>query len=280
MALGPADLVLCAGTLQKASLVERAAAAVAGGFRGLSLFASDYRRARADGLSDADLRALLADHALEIAELDPLITWLPGAVSAIPLFDATEDEFYAIRDAIGARSINAIVFTPEPVPDAELAESFAALCERSAAHEMLVHLEFMPWTQVANALDAWDVVRRAGHPNGGIMLDTWHHFRGGVSDADLAAKVPTERIFAVQLDDAPAEPERDVIAETLKRRRLPGDGDIDLPRILRMLRAGGSPAPLGVEVFSEALFDLAPDEVARRCGEATRTVVRASLSSG
>jgi len=276
MALGPGDLVLCAGTLQNATLRERVTAAVAGGFRGLSLFASDYRRAREDGLSDADIRALLDDHGLEIAELDPLITWLPGAVSAIPLFDASEDEFYAIRDAIGARSINAIVFTPEPVEDAALAAAFAALCERGAAHEMLVHLEFMPWTQVASAVDAWDVVRRAGHPNGGIMLDTWHHFRGSVSDAELAAKVPTERIFAVQLDDAPAEAEEDVIAETLNRRRLPGDGDIDLPAILRMLREGGSPAPLGVEVFSEALFALPPSEVAARCGAATRAALEAS----
>jgi sugar phosphate isomerase/epimerase len=279
MALGPADLVLCAGTLQNASLRERIDAAVAGGFRGLSLFASDYRRARAEGSSDADIRALLVDHDLEIAELDPLITWLPGTSSAaIPMFDATEDEFYAIRDAIGARSINAIVFAPKPVADDELSDAFGALCERGAAHEMLVHLEFMPWTQISNALEAWEVVRCAGHSNGGIMLDTWHHFRGSLSDDDLATKVPTERIFAVQLDDAPAEAEADVIAETLNRRRLPGDGDIDLPRILRMLREGGSPAPLGVEVFAEELFEQDPNEVARRCGDATRVAIAASTA--
>lgn len=277
MALAAGDLVLCAGTLQNASLRERVDAAVAGGFRGLSLFASDYRRARKDGLSDADIRTLLADNALEIAELDPLITWLPGAVGGIPLFDASEDEFYAIRDAIGARSINAIVFTPDPVPEAALADSFAALCERGAAHGMLVHLEFMPWTQVATALDAWDVVREAGHENGGIMLDTWHHFRGGLSDTELAEKVPTERIFAVQLDDAPTEAEEDIVSETLNRRRLPGEGDIDLPAILRMLREGGSPAPLGVEVFSEELFALDPSDVATRCGDATRAALAASL---
>ena len=107
MALSPEDLVLCAGTLQRASFRERVDAAVAGGFKGLSLFASDYRRAKEDGLSDADMRSLLGDHDLQIAELDPLITWLPGAVSGIPLFDASEDEFYAIHDALGARSINA-----------------------------------------------------------------------------------------------------------------------------------------------------------------------------
>ena len=41
MALGPDDLVLCAGTLQKASFRERVEAAVAGGFRGLEPHAPD-----------------------------------------------------------------------------------------------------------------------------------------------------------------------------------------------------------------------------------------------
>ena len=77
--LGPQDLVLCAGTIPRASFAERVTAAAEAGFSGISLFLSDYRAARASGLSDADMRARLADHGLEIAELDPLMSWLPGA---------------------------------------------------------------------------------------------------------------------------------------------------------------------------------------------------------
>ena len=152
----------------------------------------------------------------------------------------------------------------------------ASLCDRAAANDLLVHLEFMPWTQVPNAVVAWELVSRAERRNGGIMFDTWHHFRSGLSNEELRAKVPAERILAVQLNDAPAEAEDDLIAETLKRRRLPGDGDIDLPTILRGLREDGAPAPLGVEVFSQDLFDLAPNEVARRCGDATREAIAKS----
>ena len=75
--LGPEDLVLCAGTLGGASFRDRVEAAAEAGFSAISLFLGDYQRARAEGLSDADMRKLLADHGLAVAELDPLMSWVP-----------------------------------------------------------------------------------------------------------------------------------------------------------------------------------------------------------
>ena len=265
--------MLCAGTLAQASFDERVAAATAGGYRGVSFFPSDIRRARAEGQDDATLRAKLADAGLEVAELDPLMTWLPG-VEAVPgPFETTEDECYEIAESIGGRSINCVVFAPAPIEQEVIVESFGALCDRAAERGLLVHLEFMPWTQIATALDALEIVDGAGRPNGGIMLDTWHHFRGPVSDDELIATVPGERILAVQLDDAPRDAEPNLVEETLHRRRVPGDGDIDLPRLLRFLQDSGSPAPLGVEVFCEDLFSLPPEEVAVRCADGVRGVL-------
>lgn len=273
MPLGPDDLVLCAGTLARASFRERVDAAVAGGYRGLSLFPSDVRRAREEGLDDAAMRGLLSDHGLEVAELDPLMSWLPGVDPGDGPFATTEAECFEIARTIGGRGINAVVFSPKPIPQEVVVASFASLCDRAADHGLLVHLEFMPWTQVATALDAFAIVDEAGRQNGGIMLDTWHHFRGGVPNETLRAEVPAERILAVQLNDAPTAAEPNVVDETLHRRRVPGEGDIDLPEILRYLR-DGSPAPLGIEVFCEDLFDLPPSEVATRCADG----VRAALS--
>ena len=275
MALGPDDLVLCAGTLAKASFRARVDAAVAGGYRGISLFPSDVRRARAEGLDDATMRALLDDNGLEVAEIDPLMSWLPGVEPGSGQFAATEHECYEIAASIGGRSINCVVFPPQPVQHDVVVESFAALCDRAAERGLLVHLEFMPWTQIATVLDASAVVAAADRPNGGIMLDTWHHFRGPVTDAELAGQVPLEKILAVQLNDAPSRPEENIVEETLNRRRVPGDGDIDLPGILRLLGEGGSPAPLGVEVFCEDLFDLSPTEAAVRCSLGARRALAA-----
>lgn len=81
MALEPGDLVLCSGTLRRGvGFAERLDAAVAGGFRGISLWGHDYRAARAEGLSDADLVHMLDDHGLAVAELDPGLVVVAGGL--------------------------------------------------------------------------------------------------------------------------------------------------------------------------------------------------------
>ncbi len=282
--LGPGDLVLCGGTLPAASLRERADAAAAAGFRGLSLFVPDYRRARAEGLSDADLRSLLSDRGLAVAELDPLLRWIPGAglgadatAEGTELFRYGEDDFYAVADALGARSLNAVVYADAQIEAGRLAEAFAGLCERAAAHGLLVHLEFLPWTQLPDLGAALSLVEAAGRENDGVLLDSWHHFRSGAG-ADALSAAPGERILAVQLCDAPARPEPDPVAETLHRRLLPGEGELDLAGLVRALDAGGCRAPLGVEVFSDALAALPAAEIARRAGDAARALLTRARS--
>src|SRR5262245_5806267 len=107
MALDEKCLVLCAATLPAdASLEARLDAAVAGGFDGLSLWARDIERARAEGHSDADIRAMFADHGVEVAELEPVWSWPPGLDGiAPPAPDPSEilrfdiDTFLRLADA-------------------------------------------------------------------------------------------------------------------------------------------------------------------------------------
>ena len=102
MTLDAGDLVLCSGTLARdTSFRERVVAAAAGGFTGLSLWGRDYRRTRREGLTDADIRTLLADHGLSIAELDLAWWWLPGASDVhIPESLDTEELFAFDEDAL------------------------------------------------------------------------------------------------------------------------------------------------------------------------------------
>jgi sugar phosphate isomerase/epimerase len=271
--------VLCAGTVARSGLVERARAAAEAGFAGLSLFVDDHRRARESGLSDAELRRVLADCGLAVAEIDPLLTWLPGPASgrgvvegARALLSHAEDDFYRVADALGARSINAAFADPGEVELDAVADAFAKLCDRAAAHGLLVHLEFLPWTRIGDVTTAARIVERAGRANGGVMLDAWHHFRSGSPDS----AIPAARVLGIQLCDAPARPEADPIAETLHRRLVPGEGDADLVGLLRHLAAGGCTAPIGLEVFSDQLAALPLREVARRLAAAARGILAAA----
>jgi sugar phosphate isomerase/epimerase len=271
--LGPDDLVLCSGTLRNASLAEKCAAAVAGGFHALTLWTSDITRAQADGFALADVKTLIEDHGLVVADLDALLRWLPG--EEVPPGFASEAEFYAIADAVGGRSLNVAQGFGAKVDEGRAAEALAGVCDRAKEHGLLVTLEYLPWSGIPDVATARRVVERAARPNATLMVDTWHTFRGPSDDAQLAA-LPGALVGSVQLNDAPATPGADLVAETLAARLVPGEGDIPLVRWLRILDAIGSRAPLGVEVFSEKLDQLPPLEVGRRCGAAARALLAAA----
>jgi sugar phosphate isomerase/epimerase len=281
MALGPDDLVLCSGTLPRAtSFVDRIDAAVAGGFTGISMWGRDYGRARREGHRDADMRARLADHGLAVAELDPAWWWTPleaevaalVAIDDLEVFRYGEREMFDIADAIGARSLNAIDALGGQWGIDAATEAFAGFCDRAAEHGLLVQLEFLPWSRVADLATAWEVVRGADRPNAGVALDAWHWFRGA-PDETLLRAIPGAKIIGVQLDDAPNEPEPNPMIATLHERLLPGDGELDLASLVSALRDAGAVAPIGVEVFSDELHALGPHVAARRAGAAVRRLL-------
>ncbi|MEZ4330545.1 MAG: TIM barrel protein [Myxococcota bacterium] len=296
--LGPDDLVLCAGTLPYGiPFRERVEAAAAAGFSAITLWGPDHARARREGLSDRAMRRLLDDAGLGVGELDSVWTWAPGtAGTAVPddenpdgYFSVGEDAIFRLADAVGARSITASPWAPKSAPHARrtasdralerVAEGYAGLCDRAARHGLLVQLEFLPWTLVPDLAMASEIVRRADRPNGGVVIDTWHLIRT-TRDPEALRTLPGDRIIALQLADAPAAAEPDLEAATLHARVLPGEGELPLVQLLRMLRSLEAPAPIGVEVFSDALHRLGAREAARRAAEATRTLISAAKAAG
>jgi len=284
MTLGPADLVLCSGTLpRQTTFTDRVDAAAAGGFAAISMWGRDYWGARREGHSDADIRARLADHGLTIAELDPAWWWTPGtfdakslvAIDDMEVFCYGEEEMFAIADAVDARSINAVDVLGGRWGVDDAAEALAGLCDRAAEHDLLVHMEFLPWSRIADIAITWEIVRRADRPNAGVAVDAWHWFRGS-PDLDVLRSIPGEKIIAIQLDDGPAAPEANLMAATLHDRLLPGEGEMDLATLLAALRDAGAVAPIGVEVFSDGLHALGSREAARRAGDAARRLLSGS----
>ncbi|MGO9875771.1 MAG: sugar phosphate isomerase/epimerase family protein [Acidimicrobiia bacterium] len=285
MTLAASDLVLCAGTLPRAtSFRDRVAATVAGGFAAMSLWGRDYASARRDGLTDADIRASLDANGVSIAELDPAWWWLPGATAIaadIPagldseeVFAYGEAELFRIAKVVGARSINAVdIFGGRWTVD-DAAEAFAALCDRARERDLLVHLEFLPWSRIPDLATAWEIVRCADRPNGGIAIDAWHYFRSG-ADEQLLRDVPGDRVLGIQLDDGPRLAEADLLHATLHNRLLPGDGELDLAGMLGVLREIGAVAPVGVEVFSDDLHKHDPLEIGRQAGAAAKRLLAA-----
>lgn len=281
MSLGPHDLVLCSGTLPRGTgFGERLAAASGAGFTAVSLWGRDVQVARDQGLADSDLRAMLDDHGLVVAELDPAWWWLPGASDVhiapeddpLDLFCFREAEFFDIAEALGARSLNAVdVFGGDWTTEVA-AEAFAGLCARAAEHGLLVHIEWLTWSRIPDLDTALEIVELAGAPNGGVNVDAWHLARSGGGPEDLR-RLPGRLVLAVQLCDGPVQPEDDLVHASLHDRLLPGDGEFDLASLLGALSAAGSAAPIGVEVFSDDLHRLGAEEAARRAAASANSLI-------
>jgi sugar phosphate isomerase/epimerase len=270
--LGPDDLVLSGPTVNHPPIEEHIELATAAGFTAVSLWTRTYLEARARGRSDAELRRRIADAGLQVADLDCIAPVAGHGDDGEAFYGATETDVLRAAAALGARSVNVVLRHDDDWSVERAAEELARICDRAAGDGLLVHLEPVPFMKARTALIAWDIARAADRPNAGIQIDSWHHFRGPARDDDLSS-VPGDRIFAVQLADAPAEPDGKGFDETNHRRRIPGEGELDLVGLMRRLyRDRGCTAPLGVEVFSDKLDESPRDQVARAVGAAMMRV--------
>jgi sugar phosphate isomerase/epimerase len=251
------------------ALVEAAAGA---GFDAVSVTSGVYwRGVRDEGLSAADMRTILADNQIFVSEVEAAAHWLTGPEDTPGRWShrTTDDELMSIAASLGARVLVAVHFgSARPVGQA--AEAFAALCDQAAREGGLrVALEFPAFATINDVAAAWEIVRLADRVNGGILVDAWHHYRGSADDAALRS-VPGDKVMAVQLADADREP-RGSLEEDVLLRRLPGEGSFGIRRLMGELDAMGVRAPVGIEVWDEALLANGPGVAAKRLGDALRS---------
>lgn len=271
--LGPADLILSHFSLGRARpFEERVRAAAEAGFAAMGLYVGEYRRLRAEGASDAGLRAVLDAHGLRVVEVEALRGWAATGPQREEYL-AAEREVFRMSDALGPGHHVQVIGPFEGTLD-DAAEAFAGVCDRAAEHGLAAAIEFLPeMSNIADADTAMDIVTRAGRRNGGICLDVWHHVRGA-ADEEMLRRIPPERIFAVQFGDGPRKRvDPDYYTDCTRYREIPGHGEFDLTRFLRLLDERGVRLPLSVEVLSAQLLDLPAGELARRLHDATRAVV-------
>ncbi|MFD9306654.1 sugar phosphate isomerase/epimerase family protein [Streptomyces sp. NPDC060048] len=268
-------LTISSLTLGTAPFRERVQAAAAAGFQAVGLSVEAYGEARRSGLDDDAMRAVLDEHRLALGEVEFLSDWVPRAGGgedggdgdgAIP--SAKERTAFHIARTFGADHINVGLFDAAPLD--VIADRFTALCER--AGELRIALEYMPFGAVPDLPTAWELVRRTGRPNAGLVLDVWHWVRGATAPEDLAP-VPAARIFTVQLCDVGPDPLPDMRQESLHLRLVPGSRTGAAGRLLGLLEAHGVRTRVSAEVMSDALLAQGTGATARAVYAATREVL-------
>ncbi|MCI3278357.1 sugar phosphate isomerase/epimerase [Streptomyces cylindrosporus] len=232
------------------SLRERVEAAGAAGFTGFGLLYPDLVEAeRAYGL--AGIRAVFEDNGIRHVELEFITDWWNGD-SPHTASGAARRYVLTAAEALGARHIKVGPDVEDRPWDLGVwAKEFAALAAQADGVGARLGVEFLPWSNLKTVHDGLQLVEAAGHPAGGLIIDVWHTERAGTAPAELA-KVPASRIVGVELDDADAQVVGTLFEDTVRRRRLCGEGSFDLPGIIAALRAAGWSGPWGVEILSDA----------------------------
>lgn len=261
------ELELWSYTFRRSNLVELAAAAAAAGFTCVTTTTALYARSAAQF---PDLRARIDDRGVRVTFIDGLATVLPG--TDLPPGEATFEQCVEMAHLLGAGAINVVHMTGRPMPLDEMATAFAVACERAAAEELRLAIEFLPDTGIPDFATAAAIVREAGAPNGSVLLDTWHFARGGGNFDDLADEA-IALIGGVQLSDR--TPDQDAQPYVPRKgRKIPGDGALPLAALTADVRRAHPDLPIGVEVLSDEIDAMGLDDGARRLAASLAPLLR------
>ena len=274
-ALGRATFM--AGCLARTPFRVQAAAAAAAGFDSVTIWPNIWRHARRrDSLTLADMRAILDDSGLTLTDVDGCFDWVP--VSSEPeriggplRRRVDREEHFEVCVALGGTTVVAVHLTDAGLDLGRDVEGFAALCDDAASRGLRVALEFFPFSNVPDLRTAWRIVSEAGRPNGGLVVDLGHHVRSGRDD-ELLARIPSDRIYTVQLADGPADAPADLAHEAMYHRMMPGTGEFGVTAFVSMLDAMGVRAPCGPELYARSFDERPAREVAGELYRALRDV--------
>ena len=130
------------------------------------------------------------------------------------------------------------------------ADDLAELGVRAAKRGLRVGYEALAWGRHVNDhRDAWEIVRRADHPNIGLILDSFHTLSRRI-DVNSIRAIPDDKIFIVQLADAPLI-DMDLLYWSRHFPNMPGQGDLPLLGFMQALDATGYDGMLSLEIFND-----------------------------
>ncbi len=249
-------------------LRERAEAASRAGYVGMGFVSIDLVAAlERHGVSG--VKSILADNGIRYLELEAIVHWLTEGEDRIAA-DAHRCELLEMAGKLDVWNIKALGdFSGREWPVDFMIDRFRTICADTAAQtNAQVTIEIFPTTNIRELETATAVVDGAAMANGGLLLDIWHMTRGGVAYADFA-KTPSHCIKAIELNDATAELVGEMMDDSSNRRRLPGEGEFDVPSFLQHVRDTGYCGPYGVEIASAEHRKLPLVDAAQRSFDAT-----------
>jgi len=231
------------------TLSEKIEAIAAAQFKGVEIFESDLLSFNG---TPAEVRRMIEGLGLETITFQPFRDFegMPEPQRS-KVFARAERKF----DVMAELGCDLLMVCSNVSPDSlggieRAAADFHELGERAAKRGMRVAFEALSWGRhIHDYRDAWEVVRRANHPAVGLVLDSFHVL---ARETDLSAirSIPPDRIFLVQMADAPRL-DMDYLSWSRHYRCFPGQGDLPIDDFMLALDATGFDGLLSLEIFND-----------------------------
>jgi sugar phosphate isomerase/epimerase len=249
---------------------DRCAEAAEVGFRGLGLWHADVAH-QLETTTLTEMAKVFRDAGLEYLEVEFLWDFfVPEGEPKRADSDRLRGQLFETAAAFEAHHIKVGNIPETPCELDRLIEEYAALCDDAARYtNARISYEIIPFDPIFTSLEQGiRLVTEAGRANGGLAIDTWHMGKLRIPPEDLR-RIPGEYLAWVELSDGPVEFMDDPIDEVINHRRLPGEGEFDIPGYIEACRAVGYEGPWGVEILSEELRNLPMEEEFKRAYETT-----------
>jgi sugar phosphate isomerase/epimerase len=242
--------------LSPVDLRSRAEAVAAAGFTGIGFTINDLEAAKATyGLPE--VRRICIDLGLVHLEVELLEDWWTTGPRR-QASDQIRTSLLKAAEVLGARHIKigpqveVVEGAVPPLADlGHWAAELKQLARQATDVGARVALEPLPFSNITDFRTAAELVAAADHPAAGLVVDIWHLERGPSTLADLA-EIPGDKVFVVELNDAPEPQTTDLFHDTIHHRVLCGSGIFDVTGFIQTLQQIGFAGPWGVEIISDA----------------------------
>lgn len=258
---------------------ERCETVARGGFEGIGLWHADVSH-QLESSTYKEMREVFDDAGLKYLEVEFLADfWVPQGDPKRTESDRLRKQLFETAAAFDAHHIKVGNIPETPCELDRLIEEYAALCDDAAQHtDARVAYEIIPFDPNVNTLkDGIRLVSEANRKNGGLAIDTWHMGKLRIEPEALKS-IPADQLAWVELSDGPVEYMEDKIAEVTRFRRLPGEGEFDIPGYIEACQAIGYEGPWGAEILSEELRALPLEEAVKRTYESSVAQFRAGVT--
>jgi 4-hydroxyphenylpyruvate dioxygenase len=230
-------------------LGEKLDAIAAAGFEGVEIFESDFL---ACGASAAEVGLMVRKAGLAVSLFQPFRDFegMPEPQRSRS-FERAERKF-DLMEQLGADLILVCSnVSPLSIGGIERAAAdLRELGERAARRGLRIGFEALSWGRHVNDhRDAWEIVQRVDHAAVGLILDSFHTLARGIDPATIR-RIPGERIFLVQIADAP-KVDTDFLSWSRHFRNMPGKGALPIDDFIDAVEATGYGGYYSLEIFND-----------------------------